>query len=340
MAEAIRYQIFVSSTFTDLKEERAEVLQAIWELECIPTGMEAFLATSESQWQVIQGVIDQCDYYVLIIGGRYGQITQGGISYTEKEFNYARGLGIPVLAFVHGNPENIAVSKTEKDRDSQIRLDSFRKNVMSEFPVRTWTSASELGGLVSRSLSREFRVSPRPGWVRNTGPSQAGLLERIDLLTTENNELKIKSVVSESDEDISDLQSGEDSVYLTGTAQLEHSKGDAFKDFEKSWRVVSTWSSVFRVIGYSLLSETNDAEIRNRLSSFVSQSDIDLNNFRVYAAKVDDDTVFRVITQFRALGLITKAAKRSIDDKQNYWIITNSGDKYLTKLTALKKIPI
>lgn len=54
MSYTVRYQVSVSSTYTDLKEERAEVLQAIWELDCIPTGMEAFVAANESQWDVAQ----------------------------------------------------------------------------------------------------------------------------------------------------------------------------------------------------------------------------------------------------------------------------------------------
>jgi hypothetical protein len=55
MQQSVKYQVFVSSTFTDLKEERAEVLQALWEMDCIPTGMEAFVATSESQWRYRTG---------------------------------------------------------------------------------------------------------------------------------------------------------------------------------------------------------------------------------------------------------------------------------------------
>ena len=31
-----RYQVFISSTFNDLKAERAEVTQALLELDCIP----------------------------------------------------------------------------------------------------------------------------------------------------------------------------------------------------------------------------------------------------------------------------------------------------------------
>ncbi len=37
-----RYQVFVSSTFSDLEEERQEVMQALLELDCMPAGMELF----------------------------------------------------------------------------------------------------------------------------------------------------------------------------------------------------------------------------------------------------------------------------------------------------------
>lgn len=42
-----RYQVFVSSTFEDLQEERREVMQALLSLNCIPTGMELFPAADE-----------------------------------------------------------------------------------------------------------------------------------------------------------------------------------------------------------------------------------------------------------------------------------------------------
>jgi hypothetical protein len=34
--------------------------------------MELFPAADEDQWSLIIGVIDECDYYLLILGGRYG----------------------------------------------------------------------------------------------------------------------------------------------------------------------------------------------------------------------------------------------------------------------------
>jgi hypothetical protein len=88
-----RYQIFISSTFTDLQEERAKVQQAVMELECIPAGMEAFPAIDEEQFEFIKKVIDDCDYYLLVIGGRYGSVSEeAGLSYTEMEYDYADSL--------------------------------------------------------------------------------------------------------------------------------------------------------------------------------------------------------------------------------------------------------
>ena len=89
-----RYQVFVSSTYADLKDERQKVIQTLMELDCIPSGMELFPAMDEEQWQFIKNIIDDCDYYLLIIGGRYGSLAEDGISYTEKEYDYAIEKGL------------------------------------------------------------------------------------------------------------------------------------------------------------------------------------------------------------------------------------------------------
>lgn len=42
-----RYQVFISSTYVDLQEERQSVLQTLMEMDCIPAGMELFPAADE-----------------------------------------------------------------------------------------------------------------------------------------------------------------------------------------------------------------------------------------------------------------------------------------------------
>ena len=63
--------------------------------------MELFPASDDDKWTLIKRVIDDCDYYVVVIGGRYGSIDpERGVSYTEMEFDYAVETKKPVMAFL------------------------------------------------------------------------------------------------------------------------------------------------------------------------------------------------------------------------------------------------
>lgn len=42
-----REQVFISSTFKDLVEERRAVIQTLLEADCIPAGMELFPASDD-----------------------------------------------------------------------------------------------------------------------------------------------------------------------------------------------------------------------------------------------------------------------------------------------------
>jgi hypothetical protein len=340
LSGTVRYQVFVSSTFIDLREERTEVLQALWELDCIPTGMEAFVATNEAQWEVIQKVIDECDYYVLIIGGRYGSVTAEGISYTEKEYNYAKKLGIPVLGFVHGDPENIIASKIEKDELGRGRLEAFKTRVMKDHPIRKWTSAQELGGLVSRSVSRAIKVDPRPGWVRNVGASSAELLSQINDLTKENLALKAKADLNTGlGVDADELQSGSDKFNLTGVVSV----GDTGNYFSEGtshiWHAELAWDDVFRDIGPLLMNEATELDLRKAMARFVYWSDKRKEiKEGIKSNSITSESFAEIIVQFRALGLIHRGVrKRAVSDKASYWALTERGDRYLVGLLARKK---
>lgn len=336
MSYSVRHQVFVSSTYTDLVEERAEVLQAIWELDCIPTGMEAFVASNESQWDVIKRVINECDYYVLIIGGRYGSMTAEGISYTEKEYHYAKELGIPVLAFVHGKPDEIPVGKSEKDDALREKLSAFRSEVMSKHPIREWTTSSELGGLVSRSLIREIKVSPRPGWIRNDGSSPIALLEQINDLTEENR--KLRDVVDKAggDEIDDDLEQGDDKVELYGERLI--GLVNHWNSSTEPWNALVSWDDIFRDVGPLLLNEATEQQMRTALARFQVFDDLEENCEYRGSSSIQPECWNEVVIQLRALGFIAPGdKKRGVNDRNSYWKITPRGDRHLVKLLARRR---
>jgi hypothetical protein len=95
----VKYQIFVSSTYADLVDERRSVIEAVLNLGHIPVGMAAFQASDDTQWDYIKRRIDDSDYCVLIVAERYGSELKGK-SYTQMEYEYAVAQGVPTVAFL------------------------------------------------------------------------------------------------------------------------------------------------------------------------------------------------------------------------------------------------
>lgn len=151
-----RYQVFVSSTYEDLRAERQEVMQALLALDCIPTGMEFFPAADESQWALIRRVIRACDYYIVIIGKKYGTLGPGGKSYTEMEYKHASSIGKPVMAFLEASPE----SKGDQ------ALADFRELAKKSRLVRFWSDPQELAREVTQAITHAKQTKPGGGWIR------------------------------------------------------------------------------------------------------------------------------------------------------------------------------
>lgn len=163
-----RYQIFISSTYTDLQLERQAVLQSVLKLRHIPVGMEHFVASNEEQFNYIKRILDETDYYIVIIGNRYGSQADDGISYTEKEFDYAVSLEIPVIACIHSNPDSLPINKSDIGLVARQKLNEFRNKVMDHRMVSyfSWDSPADLSTEAVVALVNTISDHPRPGWER------------------------------------------------------------------------------------------------------------------------------------------------------------------------------
>jgi len=164
-----RYQVFISSTKRDLEKVRRETALALLEGQFIPVGMEQWGSLPIDSWSLIKKYIDQCDYYVVIIAGLYGSIhPEKGLSFTECEYDYAIEQGIPVLAFIHENPQKLPGEILEKTIKGQKRLEKFREKVKSRWNVEFWSKEDALPRLITNRLGKAVELAPRPGWVPGT----------------------------------------------------------------------------------------------------------------------------------------------------------------------------
>lgn len=165
-----RFDVFVSSTYDGLQDERKEVTQAILECDCIPVGMEMFPASNLEQWKFIKKVIDKSDIYLVIIAGKYGSLGKDDngkkMGYTEMEFEYALKQGKPVLAFLVKEIAKLERGKTESDNDVMALLMKFRGKAMTGRLVKFYQNKDDLKAKVMGSLNQIKKQINSGGWVR------------------------------------------------------------------------------------------------------------------------------------------------------------------------------
>jgi len=165
-----KYQIFISSTYEDLKKAREKVQDAVMSMYHFPVGMELFGAADEEQWEIIKETIDSSDYYVLIIAQRYGSIIadgpDAGMSYTEREFRYAKEKGIPILVFIMNDDVPVMPAYVDAEPEKAEKLKKFKDEAKTGRTVVWWSNEDELATKVTASLYKEFNRKKRPGWIR------------------------------------------------------------------------------------------------------------------------------------------------------------------------------
>jgi hypothetical protein len=345
-----RFQVFISSTFSDLKEERQSVLRAVLELDHMPAGMELFPAADDSAWQLIKDVIDASDYYVLIIGGRYGSIDEAGVGYTEKEYEYAISTKKPVVSLLHENPESLPRDKTEIDETAWKKLQSFRKKVEKRHTCVYWKSAEELKAKVIIGITSTVKRHPAVGWIRaDQVPTEATLTELL-LLRERISELEstAENERTQPPKGIDELFQGED------TFAIKHSF-DARKSIKEfpHYDVTSytatinpTWNEIFAAVAPSMISEASKTRFNHLLTEFFEsysrkrfRKDKDLKGTELTDFAFNDEDLDTCLVQLRALGLIKESVRqRSVKDTRAYWSLTPYGDHLMVQLRALRRV--
>lgn len=313
-----KYQVFISSTYEDLQEERKKVMEALLQMNCFPVGMEYFNASDSSQWEVIKSLIRECDYYVLIVAGRYGSVEkESGKSYTQKEFEYAIEQEVPVISFVHKNPENILKKYVETDLIANKLLCEFKTNVKRKL-CKFWDNADELAAQVVLSLTSLIKTYPRVGLVKADEVSSAEANKELLKLKEENARLKQQvAFFSSKVPDGTDLYlQGEDKFTVKYTVDFENEYPN---EEPKIYSYETTWNDVFRNICIQL----REGLYVNNMNKL-----LDLYLLREGCSMIKE-SFNQICIQLSALKLI--------EYKNGIYILSSYGYNEMIRLLALKR---
>lgn len=137
------YKVFISSTFQELATHRQHATQGILNAGHMPVALENFTPENESKRRVIEEALGSCQFYVIILGSRYGTIPQDqerlppelrDKSYTEIELDMACAAKLPILAFYMDSDEVVRARATPEwvnsDEPKKIeKYDNLRKRL-------------------------------------------------------------------------------------------------------------------------------------------------------------------------------------------------------------------
>jgi hypothetical protein len=337
-----RVQVFVSSTYIDLMDERQRVNQILLQLECFPAGMELFPASDEDKWDLIKGVIDDSDYYLLILGGRYGSLDDSTkLSYTQMEFEYAVEQKKPVIAFLHKNLDSIAIGKSENDPKKAKKLRDFRESVAAKKTVRFYETADELAAQVATSLVALQKKFPAVGWVRGDNAMTPETRAEIAELRAALAEAKAAGEVQPGPM-FDDLASGDETLRMEGGVMWETLDG---RTVEKDIDIQLSWNNLLAALGPTLLHETTQDQLQQRLSGVI---DSDAHRvlqkaFPLFSHIIDTSfpttrLLDDILVQFLALRWIERGTgHRAASNTDRYWKLTGLGEDTLMALRAIRR---
>lgn len=159
-----KYQVFISSTYKDLINYRQAVSDEISFRGHIPAGMEDFTACGEDLEKYIKHVIDDSDYYVLIIGQRFGSTIPAdkNVSYTMMEYEYAKSKGMRIIPFIYNGKELLEGNDLSTNKE---KFDKFVSLISQSVP-QYFKDENELIRQLTKSLDNEIKNHPQKGWIR------------------------------------------------------------------------------------------------------------------------------------------------------------------------------
>lgn len=190
MGATRKFQIFISSTFEDLEEERRLVMEQVLNARHIPVGMELFQAGNDEQWDFIRRRIDECDYYLVVLAERYGACDSEGMSYTEKEYRYAIANKIPVAALLLSTKAQKDWPAKKSQGEHRDKLAAFKKYCSESKMVKFWDDPKDLALKALHALNGLIEDHPRPGLVPATEAASAATIAELARLSEENNSLR------------------------------------------------------------------------------------------------------------------------------------------------------
>ncbi|GAB6089771.1 DUF4062 domain-containing protein [Spirochaeta dissipatitropha] len=326
-----KYQVFISSTYKDLIEERNAAVEAILKAGHIPAGMELFKA-GKSQLETIKEWIDDSDIYLLILGKRYGSIDpETGKSYTQLEYEYALGKeNFPIFSIVL--KDEYIESKLETGINRDELFESENNELLGEFLELVKTQIVSFAGslpevklAIHENIPEIERNNDLDGWIRASVGNNDKVIKEIHQLA------KIAGSSTEGNSEIEfDLEEEiEKSIDIYGKRRVQSGSGYGIHYSNYNENAAISYKVIFCGIAPRLLEHPNDYTVKKIISSLVvDKTDIkDSGSFTI-----KDESFQKVKIHLTKIGLVsTRYSKTTRGGMSLFWSLTKKGKEKMVE---------
>lgn len=320
-----KYQVFISSTFIDLIDERNAAVEAILKAGHIPAGMELFKA-GRSQLETINNWIDESDIYLLILGKRYGSIDdESNISYTQLEYEYALSKeNFPVFSIIlkdeYVNQKLInGKNKNELYEENNIdKYDNFLDLVKTQI-VSFAGSIAEVKLAIHENIPDIEKSYILDGWVKaSIGSNEIIIKELNDLKkASENATVTADEIKYDLEEEINKT------IRIFGKRTERMGSGYSISNRTTNESAELSYKNIFCRLAPHLLEHPNDASIKSKIEDIVV-SISSISNSGSFL--INDEPFQKIKIHLSKIGLTsTKYSKTTKGGMSLFWNITKLG---------------
>ncbi|HEU4770775.1 MAG TPA: DUF4062 domain-containing protein [Candidatus Udaeobacter sp.] len=321
------FQVFISSTYNDLRDERQAVSNTLAKAGYMPAGLELFPATDQQQLDYIKRIIDRSDYYVVIVGGSYGSLSDDGLNFTEEAFEYARSKDIPILAFLPENPVSIAAGKTETDTRLKEKLDAFKARLSTGRIVEFWSNENDLCMKVVLAVATAVNLKPGVGWIRGDQAIDPKVIQELERLRIQNADFCQKLANLNRDE----LSTNPTLVASADSVTVELLVYRSEEGFPDSISRTISLSDLFVGLYDHLLKSPSEAYVRELVGYWYRQN-LHISDY----CELDEKSAIVVRDKLEALGLIKSRSIIAGFSNHIAWSVTEKGKQFLASRRSLR----
>jgi|GEM_PF-5717909 len=336
-------KIFISTASEGLINARFELLIGLLKSGLYPLGMDIKRQNDNASWAQVQEAIKEADYYVILLGGHYGELSPIGLSHAHREFVYAVTKNKPILAVLHEKPHLLPDDFKETTREGKVRFLDFRRLVEDKSTTCYWLRHSDLSTMLPKVVPRWMSRYPvqrsEKASVNGGSESHASLLAEIERLRLRVKELEgeLKTGSKYVQVPIEWLAKGNDKVRLGFQCHV-YVGGDCKLS---SMPIEKTWNQLMASLGPHMNQPISEANMAQILADAISKEALSIaqqkepNAHAVRNVALHTESVQRVKFQLRALGFIEE--HEGAKGKGPYWQLTKQGDQRTMELLVQHK---